>query len=313
MKRSKAIGRILGRRLGELLILLFAITTLLFFLLRLSGDPAAVLAGEQATPEQVAEIRALYGLDAPLPVQYLRHLRNVLFLDFGQSLHAGRPALDMVAERLGSTLMLSLFALVLTAALAIPIGAWLGARPDVGSRRFGNGAIFILQGLPGYIVGLLLIELLAVQFPLLPSIGNRGALSWVLPTLTLASFLVPKLARVVAANVTEAMREDFIRTARANGATTAEAVLRHALPNALLGATALISTQFAFLLSGAVITEWIFSWPGFGQLLIQSLQRLDFPVVQAAVFVTAGLVFAVNAGTDVLFRLIDPRLRSQRA
>jgi len=119
--------------------------------------------------------------------------------------------------------------------------------------------------------------------------------------------------RLTRSSMLEVLRQDFIRTARANGATTAEAVLRHALPNALLGATALISTQFAFLLSGAVITEWIFSWPGFGQLLIQSLQRLDFPVVQAAVFVTAGLVFAVNAGTDVLFRLIDPRLRSQRA
>jgi peptide/nickel transport system permease protein len=313
MSRLRAIGLIVGRRLVALVILLFAITTLLFFLLRLSGDPAAVLAGEQAAPDQVAAIRALYGLDAPLPVQYLRHLRNVALLDFGQSLQAGRPAIDMVAERLGSTLILALLALTLTAALAIPIGTWLGAQPEAPSRRAGSAVIFILQGMPGYIVGLLLIQLLAVELRLLPSIGNRGAASWVLPTLTLASFLVPKLSRVLAANVGEAMREDFIRTARANGATTGEAVLRHALPNALLGATALVGTQFAFLMSGAVITEWIFAWPGFGQLLIQSLQRLDFPVVQASVFVTAGLVFAVNAGTDVLFRLIDPRLRSQSA
>lgn len=302
----------LRKRLVELAILLFAITTLLFFLLRLSGDPAAVLAGEEATPEQVEVIRQFYHLDDPLILQYLRYVRDVLTLNFGVSLQTQQSAVALVLERLGSTLMLALLAMVLTALLAIPIGAWLGVRPDARSRKTANTIVFVLQGMPGYIVGLLLIQALAVELRLLPSIGNRGALSWVLPTLTLASFLMPKLVRVLAANVTEAMREDYIRTARANGATTLEVVIRHALPNALLGATALIGTQFAFLMSGAVVTEWIFAWPGFGQLLIQSVERLDFPIVQAAVFVIAGLVFVVNAGTDVLFRLIDPRLRSQR-
>ncbi len=313
MIRTAGIGPALRKRVIELLILLLAITTLLFFLLRLSGDPAAVLAGEEATPQQVAAIREFYRLDDPLVVQYVRYVRDVATLNFGISLQSQQSAIRAVLERLGSTLALALLALVVTAALAIPIGAWLGARPDAPSRKAGNTVVFVLQGMPGYIVGLLLIQLFAVEFHLLPSIGNRGVLSWVLPTLTLAAFLVPKLVRVVATNVTEAMREDYIRTARANGATTREVVIRHALPNALLGATALIGTQFAFLMSGALVTEWIFAWPGFGQLLIQSVERLDFPVVQAAVFVIAGLVFAVNAGTDVLFRLIDPRLRDQRA
>jgi peptide/nickel transport system permease protein len=312
MIRLAGIGPALRKRLIELAILLFAITTLLFFLLRLSGDPAAVLAGEEATPAQVELIRQFYGLDDPLIYQYLRYIRDIVTLDFGVSLQTQQSAVALVLERLGSTLMLAALAMVATAALAVPIGAWLGARPDTRSRKVANAVVFILQGMPGYIVGLLLIQLFSVEFRLLPSMGNRGALSWVLPTLTLASFLVPKLVRVVAANVTEAMREDYIRTARANGATTFEVVLRHALPNALLGATALIGTQFAFLMSGAVVTEWIFAWPGFGLLLIQSVERLDFPIVQAAVFVIAGLVFAVNAGTDVVFRLIDPRLRSQR-
>ncbi len=313
MIRLAGIGRALRKRVIELLILLFAITTLLFFLLRLSGDPAAVLAGEDATPQQVAAIRHFYRLDDPLILQYVRYVGDVATLNFGVSLQSQQSAVGAVLERLGSTLTLALLALVVTAALAIPIGAWLGARPDAPSRKVGNTVVFILQGMPGYIVGLLLIQLFAVELRLLPSIGNRGLLSWVLPTLTLAAFLVPKLVRVVATNVTEAMREDYIRTARASGATTREVVLRHALPNALLGATALIGTQFAFLMSGALVTEWIFAWPGFGQLLIQSVERLDFPIVQAAVFVIAGLVFAVNAGTDVLFRLIDPRLRDQRA
>ncbi len=301
---------VLAKRAGELAILLFAITTLLFFLLRLGGDPAAVLAGEEADPDQVALISARYGLDQPLWWQYLRYLVSIVTLDFGESLRGGQAALTLVLDRLGSTLLLAFLALAITAALSIPIGAWLGFRPDRGDRRAANALVFILQGIPGYIVGLLLIQLFVVELRWLTSIGNQGVSSWILPSLTLASFLVPKMVRVLAANVAEAMREDYIRTARATGASDVELLFRHALPNALLGATALIGTQFAFLMSGSLITEWIFAWPGFGALLVASVEQLDFPVVQAAVFVIAGLVFLVNAGTDILFRVIDPRVRA---
>jgi peptide/nickel transport system permease protein len=138
-------------------------------------------------------------------------------------------------------------------------------------------------------------------------------LSWILPAATLASFLAPKMVRVIAANTAEAMAEDYIRTARATGASNWGLVLRHALPNALLGATALIGTQFAFLMSGSLITEVIFAWPGFGALLISAVERLDFPVVQAAVFVIAILVALVNAVTDIAFSLLDPRLKEAPA
>lgn len=313
MSRAGAIKGVLAKRGIELAVLLFAITTLLFFLLRLSGDPAAVLAGEEADPELVALISARYGLDQPLWWQYLTYLGSVLTFDFGESLRGGQAALSLVLERLGSTLLLAVLALVITALLSIPIGAWLGFHPDRVERKTGNAIVFILQGIPGYIVGLLLIQLFVVELRWLTSIGNQGISSWILPSLTLASFLVPKMVRVVAANVAEAMAEDYIRTARATGATDMELLFRHALPNALLGATALIGTQFAFLMSGSLITEWIFAWPGFGALLVASVEQLDFPVVQAAVFVIALLVFLVNAGTDVLFNLIDPRLRRQTA
>jgi peptide/nickel transport system permease protein len=292
---------------------LFAITTLLFFLLRLSGDPAAVMAGEEADPELVALIRERYGFDDHLLIQYLRYIGAVLTLDFGDSLRAGLPAIWLVLDRLSTTLLLALLALLVTAGIAVPLGAWLGMRPDATTRKWVNGMVFVLQGVPGYIVGLLLIQLFVVELRWLTSIGNQGILSWILPSVTLASFLVPKMVRVLAANVSEAMREDYIRTARATGATTGEILWNHALPNALLGATALIGTQFAFLMSGSLITEVIFAWPGFGALLVASVDRLDFPVVQAAVFVIAFLVFIVNAGTDVVFRLIDPRLRRQQA
>ena len=310
MTRDHVILQALTRRGLELLVLLLSISTLLFFLLRLSGDPAAVLAGEEADAETVALISARYGFDQPLFIQYLRYLSAMVSLDFGNSLIGQIDALTMVLDRLGSTLLLALLALVITALMSIPLGAWLGFRPAAQSRKWSNAVVFILQGIPGFIVGLLLIQFFVVELRWLTSIGNQGPSSWILPALTLASFLVPKMVRIIAANTSEAMAEDYIRTARATGASEGDLLMRHALPNALLGATALIGTQFAFLMSGSLITEVIFAWPGFGALLVSSVERLDFPVVQAAVFVIAILVSLVNALTDIAFSLIDPRLRS---
>lgn len=313
MTRGHAILQALSRRGLELLVLLLSISTLLFFLLRLSGDPAAVLAGEEADAETVALISARYGFDEPLFIQYLRYLSAMVSLDFGNSLIGQIDALTMVLERLGSTLLLALLALVITALMSIPLGAWLGFRPAAQSRKWSNAVVFILQGIPGFIVGLLLIQFFVVELRWLTSIGNQGPSSWILPALTLASFLMPKMVRIIAANTSEAMAEDYIRTARATGASDGDLLMRHALPNALLGATALIGTQFAFLMSGSLITEVIFAWPGFGALLVSSVERLDFPVVQAAVFIIAILVSLVNALTDIAFSLIDPRLRSAGA
>jgi peptide/nickel transport system permease protein len=305
----RSLGSVLRRRASQLLALLFGITTLLFFLLRLAGDPAAVIAGEGATLEQLAEITQFYGLDRPLPAQYASYLASLAQLDFGRSIANNLPALGLVLERLVDTLLLTVAAIVATALVAVPLGAWLGARSGTHARRAASGGIFVAQGIPGYIAGLLLIQLFAVELGWLPSIGAEEPFAWVLPAATLACFLVPKLTRVVAANIAEAMREDYIRTARALGASDRAVVLRHALPNALLGATALLGTQFAFLISGALTTEVIFAWPGLGRLLVTSVQVLDFPVVQASVFVVAALVFAVNALTDVAVRLLDPRIR----
>lgn len=310
MTRGHAILQALTRRGLELLVLLLSISTLLFFLLRLSGDPAAVLAGEEADAETVALISARYGFDEPLFIQYLRYLSAMVSLDFGNSLIGQIDALTMVMERLGSTLLLALLALLITALMSVPLGAWLGFRPTAQSRKWSNAVVFILQGIPGFIVGLLLIQFFVVELRWLTSIGNQGPSSWILPALTLASFLMPKMVRIIAANTSEAMAEDYIRTARASGASDGDLLMRHALPNALLGATALIGTQFAFLMSGSLITEVIFAWPGFGALLVSSVERLDFPVVQAAVFVIAILVSLVNAVTDIAFSLIDPRLRT---
>jgi peptide/nickel transport system permease protein len=302
-----------GRRLGELLALVLGITTLLFFLLQLTGDPASVMVGDAGTREQIEDLRRQYGFDRPLAEQYLRHVGRVMVGDFGRSFATNEAALSMVLARVAPTLQLAAFAIAANLLLAVPIGAWLGARPDAPGRRAGSALVFIAQGMPGFIIGLLLIQLFAVRLRWLPSIGHQDPEAWILPTLTLASFLAPNLIRVIAANVGEAMREDYICTARAQGASPGELLWRHALPNALLGATALVGAQFAFLMSGALITEVIFAWPGLGWLLIKSTETLDFPVVQASVFVVAILVFAVNTATDLALQVIDPRLRRKRA
>jgi len=302
-------------QLQRLAFLLFFVTTLLFFLLRLAGDPALVLAGNDATPEQLAAIRAQYGLDRPLIVQYFSYMGNLLQLDFGKSLASGEPAMGKVLTMLPATLLIAGLAMLTSVCIAFPLGSWLGFKPDRTERRGVAGIIFVLQGVPGFVTALLLIQVFAVNLRWLPSLGMSYTEieTWVLPAGSLASFLIPSLTRVVAANVAEAMREDYIRTARASGAPGYVLLFRHALPNALLGAAALIGTQFAFLMGGAVITETIFAWPGIGWLLIESVQTLDFPVVQALAFCIAILVFSVNTATDLSFRFIDPRLRSKGA
>lgn len=302
-------------RLQKLLILLFTISTVLFFLLRQAGDPAYVIGGITATPEQLEEIRRQYGLDQPLLTQYLVYLGNLARLDFGESLLTGDPALRTVLERFPRTLQLALMAIVLSLAVAVPLGAWIGSRPERAPQRAASGLVFVLQGSPGFVLALLLIQLFAVELSWLPSVGYSAGdwRTWVLPTVSLATFSAPSLARVIAANVAEAMREDYIRTARAYGAGPRTLLWRHALPNALLGAAALVGVQFAGLLSGSAVIETIYGWPGLGSLLLESVEALDFPVVQAEVFAIAVLVFSVNLLTDALFRVLDPRLRAEAA
>jgi peptide/nickel transport system permease protein len=302
-------SRQLLQRLRDLLILLLAVTTALFFMLRLAGDPAMMLAGADASPEQLTALRAQYGLDRPLAIQYLLYLWNLLHLDFGASLASGVPAMEKVMSMLPATLKLSGLAMAFTIVTAIPVGTWLGAKPETPPRRIVAAVVFVLQGTPGFVVGLLMIQVFAVDLGWLPSMGHEEVSTWILPTISLGAFLVPKLARVVATNVNGALQEDYIRTARANGASEFEVLLSYALPNAMLGTTALIGTMFAFLVSGAVVTEIIFSWPGIGWLLIESTQNLDFPVVQAIALVITVLIFVINAGADLLFGVLDPRVR----
>lgn len=304
-------GRQLLRRLGQLAFLVFSISTLLFFLLRMTGDPSLILVGDLASEESIERVREFYGLDRPLIVQYFLFIGQAVKLDFGSSIITFQDAFGLVMGKLPATVVLAAAAIGLNLFVALSLGTWLGYRPERIERRVGMISVLISQGIPGFVIGLILIQLFAVKWRLLPSIGNEGLKSLILPSITLASFLLPRVIRLTAANVDKAMREDYVRTARAAGFSPSAILWRHVLPNAVLGTVALVGVQFGFLLSGSLITESLFAWPGLGLLLIESVTNLDFPVVQASVAVVAVLVFAVTTLTDLVFPLVDPRLRSQ--
>ena len=293
----------------DLAVLMLGTTTVLFFLLRLTGDPAVVLAGPDATEAQLDEIRAEYGLDRALPLQYLSYVASLLRLDFGRSLADGTPALAKALTAYPASLLLAGLAMTVTFLCAVPLGAWLGARRTGKARTAVRWMLFVLQGIPGFVVALLLVQLFAIELVWLPALGYGGVTSWILPTLSVASFLVAKLTRLIEANVSTAMDSAYVRTARAIGASNLEILWRHALPNALLGATALIGAQLAFLVTGLVIIETIFAWPGIGWLLVQATTSLDFPVVQAIALVLVASVFLINTLTELVQRRFDPRLR----
>ncbi len=297
-----------SRLIGNFVVLLIGITTLMFFALRAAGDPIIVMAGENAGPEMIEALRQQYGFDQPLILQYLYYLGNVLRLDFGASLASGQAALPYVLKQLPATLLLAFLGMTVTIAVSVPVGVWLGARPDRVSSRIIAALVVFAQGLPGFVTALILIQVFVVQLMWLPSLGHADVRTWILPSLSLASFLAPKLIRVIAANISEAMRQEYIRTARSIGSSARSVLWREAFPNAILGTVALISAQFAFLFAGAVIIEVLFLWPGIGLLLFDSAQALDFPVLQAIAFVVAVLVFFVNALTNFIFQVIDPRI-----
>ena len=298
-------------RLFGLLVLLLALATLLFFLLQLTGDPVLVLAGSDASEAQIEAIRREYGFDQPLFAQYVAYMANLLQLDFGTSLASGEPAMMKVLAALPATLLLTALGMMLTLLIAIPVGCAVGIRR--GGGRLSNMVLFVAQGVPGFVAALVLVQVFAISLDLLPAIGFGGPSTWILPAVSISAFLVPKLARIVAKNVELTLSAQFVRTARSYGIRGAPLLWRHIFPNAIVGAGAVIGAQFAFLISGVVVIESIFAWPGLGRLLVDATLELDFAVVQAATLTVAVLVFLVNVLTDATLDRVDVRLKEGRS
>ena len=290
------------------MIVLLVVSTLLFVLLHLTGDPASTLAGPDAPAATVAAIRTQLGLDQPIWVQYLVFLRGLVTLDFGNSLRSSVPALPLVLARLPYTLLLASVGLLLTAAFSLAVGVWLADRQ--GSRRAGLvlGLVVLAQGIPGYVIGLLLILLLAVRLRIFPVFGAESPLALVLPAITLASYLSPKVTRLTRTAAIAVLKEDYVRAGRAKGVGRRRLLWRYVLRNSIAVVSTVLTLQLAQLMGGAIIVEAVFAWPGMGSLVVDSVLGNDFPVVQAAVFVVAVLVVAINLLFDLLLPRLDPRL-----
>ena len=288
---------------------LILVIAFVFVVLRLTGDPVAIYLGLDATPEQEAVLRAELHLDKPIVVQFGYFLLDLAQGDFGTSIQFKRPAMQVVSERLGATLQLLALGLV----LAIGLGVLGGVASAVWKDRVPDFVISVLavtgQSMPSFWLGILLIQLFALDLQWLPTSGQGGWEHLVLPTVTLATFLVPNFILVTRVSVLETMREPFVVTARARGAGPARALWLHVLPNAINPVVSLVGLQLGRLMGGAVITEAVFAWPGVGRLMVSAIFQRDVPIVIAAVFIVAITIVLANLMVDLLQAAIDPRIR----
>ncbi len=305
------MARFALRRLLETVPVLVGASLLVFLLVHLSGDPALLMLAPDTPPAQVAEFRRALGLDRPLYVQYARFVGGLLRGDLGESLRFRRPALDLVMAALPATLELAAASLLLIVALGIPLGVLSAARRGTPLDAAVRGFIFAGQGTPPFWVGLMLIVLFSVKLRLLPSSGRGSLAQLVLPAVTLALYFIAAIARLTRGGMVGALRSDYVRTARAKGVAPWRVLFRHALRNTLIPVVTALGLQTGTLLGGTVATETIFAWPGVGRLIVDSIYRRDYPVVQAAILVVVVIFVLVNLLVDLSYRLLDPRVRHE--
>jgi len=300
--------RILRRALRAGLALLL-VTAVVFSLLQLSGDPSYILLAPEATAEQRAAFRASYGLDRPLPAQYASYLGHVVRGDFGQSFSFQTPALAVVLQRLPATLELTLAAMLIAVACALPAAVLAAVRRGTGFDRLLMGMTLLGQSVPTFWLGMMMILVLAVKLRLFPVSGRGGLAHLVMPAVALSLWLMALLARITRSEMLEVLEQDYVRTARAKGISERAIAARHALKNALLPIVTVLGLQFGGLLGGAVMTETVFAWPGVGTMILDAILKKDFPVVLAGVVVVAVGFIVVNMVLDVLYSVLDPRIR----
>lgn len=294
----------------ELLGIMAGVGLLVFALLRLvPGDPVDAMLGESARPADRAELRAALGLDRPMGAQLLSYYRGLLRLDLGESIQQRRPVSELLAERLPATLQLAAAAAGVALALALPLGVLAARHRDRWPDAWASGFAVVGQSVPNFWLGPVLILVFSLGLGWTPVSGDTEPGGLILPAITLGASLAALTTRMVRSALLEVLDQDFIRTARAKGLSGGAVIRRHALPNAALPVITLVGLQLGALLAGAVITETVFAWPGIGRLLIEAIQQRDYPLVQGCVLLVSCSYVLLNRGTDLLYRLIDPRLR----
>lgn len=288
---------------------ILGVATISFLLMRLiPGDPARVIAGVDATVEDIARIRVQLGLDQPVWQQYLHFIGRLFLGDLGISARSGGPVSAAIADAAPRTLQLA----VLTLAASVPLGCGLGIFAAVQRGRIADVLASMLAvvgvSMPVYWIGLLLVIVFAVNLQILPAAGDRSFWSFVLPVATLSLYSIGFIARQTRSAMLEVLRQDYVRTARAKGAGPLRVLMFHAFRNALIPIITIVGIQFGNLLGGAILTEVVFAWPGLGRLLVESITARDFAVVQGAVFVIAIALVLLNLLTDLAYAAVDPRV-----
>jgi peptide/nickel transport system permease protein len=296
------------RRLMRLGVVVTGVTLITFAILHASGDPVALMMAEAPEADR-ARLREAMGFNDPLPVQFVRFVGKAVRGDFGHSFYHRAPALHLVLERMPTTLFLTLLAMGIAVAVSIPTGIYSSVRRNSLADHAATVVVFLGQSMPVFWTGIMLILLFAVAWRLLPVSGWDSWASALLPAVTLGTFSAPLLLRIVRSSMLDVVTLDWVRTARAKGVSEWRVVCHHALTNAALPIVTVTGLQFGLLLGGAVITETVFAIPGVGRLIVGAIRQLDFPVVQAGVFLLAMIVVTVNFVVDLLYIYLNPQVR----
>ena len=303
------MGRFVVRRLMWAVFVLFAVSLLSFLTVHLTGDPTALYISMEGTEEDYQILRHAMGFDRPLYEQYWSFLTKAVRGDFGNSLRRRSPALPLVLKKLPTTIQLTVASMFLGVTIAIPLGTISALKKGSLLDTVAMVGALSGQSIPTFWLGIMLIVIFSVRLRWLPSFGKEGWESIILPTVTLAAWAAARTARLTRSSVLEVLMKDYLRTARAKGLTESRVIIGHMMRNAAIPIVTAIGLDMGNLLSGAVITEAVFAYPGVGLLAVQSVINKDIPVIQAVVCVVATMLIGLNLGVDVLYGVLDPRIR----
>ena len=296
-------------KVGQSILLLLGVMVLVFFIVRITGDPASLMASREASPETIEAIRQEWGFDRPLLIQFWEFVTGAIVLDFGKSYHFKTPAMPLVLERLPATIQLAAVGLLIAVLIGVPLGLIGGFNPGSALDSIGRFLALLAQSMPNFWLALILILLFAVRLGWFPSFGRDELKSVVLPAFVLGLPVLGQLVRLTRSAVLEIRGEDFIRTAHSKGLEPRTIYTKHVLRNVAIPLISVIGVQFGYMLGGSIYIETIFSWPGIGQLLEQAIGWRDFPLIMAIAIFTSLVVLLLNLLTDVAYALIDPRIR----
>lgn len=301
--------RYIVRRFFQSLLALLVISMLIFIMSRLTGDPVMLMLPDDASREDIVQLRHALGLDQSLPVQYWVFISKAVQGDFGRSIKGQMPVSEMIKDRLPHSLKLGTVALCIAVLLAFPLGVLAAVKKGTAVDTMANVVAVLGQSLPQFWVGIVLIQIFAVHLRWLPVAGVGSMWHYVLPAFTLGWFVVAGMMRLLRSSMLDVLGSEFVKLARIKGVPESTVIWKHALRNAMIPVLTFGAIYLTILVTGAILVETVFAWPGLGQLVYQGIVFRDFPVVQAVVLLTAGIVIAVNLLVDILYAYVDPRIR----